>query len=796
MAALKETLGARRGRPTVALSDEFMLKGMFPFFATYLHELGFDLAFGGPADQGTLRRGIQSANVPFCAPMQLFHGVAGELAALGCDSVFVPMIRSLERSGNERDAVTCPIVQASPHILRWDLGLGKGRREEGPAGCGMRDAALACGEVESGASPHRPRLLAPVIDVGAGGLESRELRASCDRLAGALGAAEDRWAAAYRTAVEAQARFEDSCRGLGLRALEFCRQRGVVPVVVLGRPYTIYNTVLNSNVPALLREQGALPIPVDCYPLEAGTPVFPDVFWGYAQRMLRAAEQVRRSPDTYSVYCSNYSCGPDSFNLHFYAYVMEGKPFAVLETDGHAGDAGTKTRIEAFLYCVAQDAKRRDQDRPRNDFSRIRVGDAALATIRSEETVLIPLLGPGPETFAACLRGLGIRAECLPPADADSLRMGRRHTSGKECLPMCMTLGSLLRRIESDPDAQRRFVLGMPNSRGPCRFGIYNLLNRIALERRQLAGRVRIWSPGDEDYFAGLPPGFSILSYAGFLASDYLLAALLETRAGERHAGESDALHQTLFRRMVERIEVEARQGLSLGRSLWEVAGGRLFGLPELLREAADRFSRIERRKDLPTALLVGEIYVRCNGFANDDLIRKLEQRQLRVRLAPFTEWIDYVEAIAHYQGRRDNLSQSFRRFLQGRIGHLLHLALAGAMGWPARVPVTEILHASRDYVPADLNGEAVLTLGGPLHEWRHRQIDAVVNAGPHECMPSKIAEAQFFHIAEQTGLPSLTLPLNGDPIDPEVLDSFAFEVQERTRKRRSTQPHVAHATA
>ena len=30
------------------------------------------------------------------------------------------------------------------------------------------------------------------------------------------------------------------------------------PVVVLGRPYTIYNKVLNSNVPALLREQGAM----------------------------------------------------------------------------------------------------------------------------------------------------------------------------------------------------------------------------------------------------------------------------------------------------------------------------------------------------------------------------------------------------------------------------------------------------------------------------------------------------------------------------------------------------------
>ena len=46
--------------------------------------------------------------------------------------------------------------------------------------------------------------------------------------------------------------------------------------------------------------------------------------------------------------------------------------------------------------------------------------------------------------------------------------------------------------------------------------------------------------------------------------------------------------------------------------------------------------------------------------------------------------------------------------------------------------------------------------------------------------MPNKIAEAQFFHIAEKEGLLSVTLSLNGDPIDPEVLDNFAFEVHQR----------------
>ena len=94
---------------------------------------------------------------------------------------------------------------------------------------------------------------------------------------------------------------------------------------------------------------------MDCYPVDDHVPVFQRIYWGYAQRLLRAAHEIRRTAGTDSVYCSNYSCGPDSFVFQFFTNVTQGKPFAVIETDGHTGDAGTKTRIEAFLHCVAQD---------------------------------------------------------------------------------------------------------------------------------------------------------------------------------------------------------------------------------------------------------------------------------------------------------------------------------------------------------------------------------------------------------------------------------------------------------
>jgi len=121
---------------------------------------------------------------------------------------------------------------------------------------------------------------------------------------------------------------------------------------------------------------------------------------------------------------------------------------------------------------------------------------------------------------------------------------------------------------------------------------------------------------------------------------------------------------------------------------------------------------------------------------------------------------------------------------VQERIQARLYTEVADILGWPARTTVADTLRAGNAYVRDALAGEAVLTVGGPVHEWREGLIDGVVSAGPLECMPSKVAESQLFHAAEEEGLISLTVPYNGDPMDPDGLDNFAFEVRTRFERK------------
>ncbi len=755
VAAIRDRLQVPRGNKTIAITDEVVLKGLFPFFATFLHGIGLDPVFHSNADQATLKRGIEDANVPFCAPMQQYHGLASIMAEGKPDYLFFPMLRGIPRLENEPWARLCPIIQGSADILIADL---KGTHSV---------------------------IVSPVINIGRDNFRSRLFIDSITALADELNVEEEIWRPAYEDAVGVQEKFDAECLVIGRRALDYCNENDITPVVVLGRTYTIYNTVLNSNVPTLLREQGTIAVPVDCYPVSDEIPIYDRAYWGYGHRNIRAAHQIRRTPGIYSLYASNYACGPDSFNVHFYAYVMEGKPFAIIETDGHSGDAGTKTRIEAFLYCVHEDKSMEDSVRnDARDLLKLQNRTDSVAEIQSRNaTVLIPRMGAGADPLVGCLKGIDLDAEALPEPDQEALSLGRRYTSGKECFPMVITLGSLLQRLEHEKDPDRKFSFFMPTANGPCRFGAYVTLDRIVLERLGWKDRVSIWAPVDADYFETVPDGFAALVYAVLTASDLLLEGLYHSRPTETRPGAAHEIWSYYMKELVDLSERSARGNLSAGAVVAQVMGGHVFGVADLLKRAGVAYQDITEERDIPEVLVVGEIYVRCDPFSNNFVVDKLEKRGIRCRFAPFNEWLEYTD---YQDTRKSNIPEYVTGYLQASIQHQLYFAMARIMGWHKRTTVQDSLLAAKPYIREQLSGEAVLTLGGPLHEWREGIIDGVVSVGPLECMPNKIAESQFFHVAEKEGLRSLTLHLNGDPVDPEVLDNFAYEIHAQYARKKA----------
>ncbi|MCU0578913.1 MAG: hypothetical protein MUF69_05130, partial [Desulfobacterota bacterium] len=92
-------------------------------------------------------------------------------------------------------------------------------------------------------------------------------------------------------------------------------------------------------------------IPMDFFPLDA--PVEAEEpkshYWRFGQKILGAADVLRQHENLYGIYITNFSCGPDSFILHFFRHSLAGKPYLEIEIDEHSADAGVVTRLEAFL---------------------------------------------------------------------------------------------------------------------------------------------------------------------------------------------------------------------------------------------------------------------------------------------------------------------------------------------------------------------------------------------------------------------------------------------------------------
>jgi len=156
---------------------------------------------------------------------------------------------------------------------------------------------------------------------------------------------------AVRRGIEAQEKFRAALLEAGEEALRILDETGDMGIVLLGRPYNIFDPGSNLDTPEKLRKYyGVNVIPLDFLPVDRVdiSDINDNMYWNYGRRIIAAAKLVRSYPRLHLIYITNFKCGPDSYIKHFIVDAS-GKPFLTLQYDGHANDAGIMTRCEAYL---------------------------------------------------------------------------------------------------------------------------------------------------------------------------------------------------------------------------------------------------------------------------------------------------------------------------------------------------------------------------------------------------------------------------------------------------------------
>jgi predicted CoA-substrate-specific enzyme activase len=713
------TGSGKRGR--IGFNRSFLVNTYYPLYASFFAELGFEPVLPATCSP----TGIDRRNAAFCFPAELAHGYFHTLLNIDppLDYIFLPHFRAVPTHDNRMNSQVCPFVQGETYFLRATF------REQ-------IAAAKALGS----------RLLTPLIDLTQG-LESA--RDPLVETARSMGIGRRRARQAFAVACDRQRRHMDQMLAVGRQALaEIEENADRFAVVLFGRPYSAFVEEAHMGIPHKLASRGVAVIPLDFLPLDHATTTR-HMYWGFGQLITKAAQIVKKHPQLFAVYITNFSCGPDSFLLGYFRGIMGRKPSLTLELDSHTADAGLETRIEAFLDIVTAYRKlaATQQIRPaEKTFTAARTllenGVARVITSKGEKidmtdprvTLLFPSMGRlATECMAAVFQGKGFNARAYPPATEADLKTGRANTSCKECLPLILTTGTLLNYVRKDKKPDEVLVYFMAGGSGPCRFGQYSVFMENLIQRLELPD-VTLLTLSSENAYAGLDADFQRRGWWAIVVSDVM-----------------EDIRSMLLANAVDVPAAMAIFEEELGLILKELRQGEFARLEACLKNTAERLRRIRLKRPpvaVPKIFLAGEIFVRRDALSRQYLTERLAEEGFATICSPISEWMLYADYLVR-SGRADckptlleYLKFLVRTRYKGFYERRIKALLAGSrLVHPETLDIDAIIGGASEHLSPDLGGEAVLTIGSALAEI----VDAacgVIAIGPFGCMPNRLSEA------------------------------------------------------
>lgn len=715
-----------RAAGVVGLNKSFFTDTCFPLYRRFFGELGFAVAL-----PETIRQeGVDRRGAAFCWPVEISHGFLEDLLERRIDWLFLPHFKGAEpRIGNGRvpaKSITCPLSQGEPYYLGTAF-------KDHPAYLALKKAG---------------RILSPVIDFskGYGAAESAFLE-----MARTLGRTTREGRRAYAAAVQTQKALGNAVREAGRRALEELESDpGAFAVVVFGRSYNTFVSEAHMGIPRKFATRGIRVIPIDMLPTD-DEPVHGQMYWSAGQAVLKAASFVERHPQLFGCYITNFSCGPDSFLLGYFRDIMGGKPSLTLELDSHVADAGLETRIEAFLGIVKA-CREMKKGRPsvaagplrsfapsRFDYRNQRVIDSsgkAHSFFDPRVHLLFPSMGRlNTEAVSAVFRSLGIRSSCLPPADEQVLECGKSHTLCKECLPLQLVTGGLLKYLEGRGSRDELLLYVMPTTSGPCRFGQYAPFIEGVVEKQRIPDVALFSLSGENSYSDFHGSSFTKKAWTGVVLADIMqdIYSVLLACAEERPLAM-----EVFWREWSQMLAVLER-------------GCEPTELREMLKEAVTALARIPLRRSpagMPVILLTGEIFVRNDDLSRRFIVERLAEEGFVVKVSSAMEWIYYTDwcyangMTADDITVRQWLQLALRQTVMKRQERLLKgIMRRSGLLHPRLEDVGRLIDGVRHLISPRLVGEAILTVGASLTEVLE-DCCGVIAIGPFGCMPNRIAEA------------------------------------------------------
>jgi len=789
------TIGVKRSLATLGE------KGIWS--AALLRRLGFFPVISPQSNKEIAKIGVDNSRTEFCIARKLATGHAAVLNSdPGVEYLFNPSFIE-QRKDTPPDLKYCIYTESEGYVLNDVLSLDKNKQ------------------------------INPILHFGDREYLAHALRLELDRLG--LKRTGRQIRAAIRYADQAEAQFKNDLAQEGDKFLRRIEGTDLKAYVGIGRDYVLLDPEASSNsgamfsqvrgldyIPQIFLEHKFENIPID--------EIVANEFWVESVKILKAHLFVADHPNLFGIRMMNFACGPDSLKIYQEERIQQAanKPLLVLLTDAQTNNAPFVTRTEAHERVV-------NQSRPQ----RLRMDRLKIPSPDSydKRIWLIPYMGDGSHVGVAGLKYFGIDSLVLPTATQRGYEVARKHIFTEVCHPLKGVVGDAIGFLQEQIEAKGKqyvednFLVMLPTTSGPCRFGKYTELLRQFMDREGLE-KVPVVGPSSESDYLDIPfpQGFGVkekirmqqILFKGIKASDLLEDIVLRFRPYSDDGQAVDQLKKDRLAALQKVVEKGARtQDL--------VAWG---------EETVSKFDILNSKfqsdgQRFPLVLYIGEIYMRQHDPYTSYVVRQLEQQQLEVIRDPITDWLYYINQMNRRNAKRDvklglaqlNLARTlhyaaklakgvlkgkYMSSVEEKIAAPFHHVLEGRHVFPTPMEMIETLESHHE-THGNIEGESPLStaiayyfMHDLIKPTGEAYISGIFHVGPFTCMQEGVATAKIEAMAKELRKkkPDLVFPIVhaffGDSssanLDSEiaVFKEQCYQKREMLRQKHAIKPSPA----
>jgi predicted nucleotide-binding protein (sugar kinase/HSP70/actin superfamily) len=686
-----------------------------------------------------LQEGNKLINSDFCAPMILTHGLIKRLEERELDYIFLPTmineqgyIKKAEKEEKFIDKINdsyfCYYSQYAGTLVNNLPNLNI-----------------------------QEKLLSPKIK-----LNNRALELVADELGTYLEEKLQITSSEIANAfIEAQNEFlkqKDQWKKAGQETIS--NNKSKIKILLLGRPYAIFDSQINLGIPYQLEKLGfdliyQSQLDLNYEKEDDSINHFDRMHWYYGQQIMLASEKATQDDTMYPVFLTCFRCSPDSYLISYFKEMMNEakKPYLVIQLDDHSSDVGYQTRIEAGVETFL------------NDFKEKRSHNIAISrrsynsnAIEEGDTVLIPYLSPiVSRMYEMSFEAAGYKAAVLP-LEQKSINQGYRYASGGECMPNVAIAGSLIDYINENKLDPSTTILFMPTICLACNFNQYLVFLDLACENAGIKGLKFVNNNGVRS-LKNVPKSLNTNLHASNILSSILYKLYYRFHPYEEITGSCDTVLEESLQILFEAMKRE--------ESLLEVA--------EVIRE---KFASIKQQGPRrPRVAIVGDLYAKYNKVLNDDIYGLIEEQGGEVVIPAFTEITTHMlEADIHENQQPDRLLRGIKG-IEERYEAIFKDLLEDSL----EPPLDECNELAQQFgLEHFIAGEAAMNLGRILYLIKHKLVSAVVNVNPVFCCPGVISASIFRKIQKEFGVPIINLFYDGTNKPNKQIIPHLFYLKEQ----------------